>query len=231
VADDDGNTATATEPETITYTEPNQPGGKILPNGTTCQQYRDGTAGQMYPVQYTLKKIKISTVSPGVFFYYSTVRLTSGQFSITVPQHNAYTDGSQADLWPDIPAQTTNAIILWDAACNRVKATTTSYDPVSNTATISGSAAADIYYVSVKYSPSATYVSSTNSGLVGYTVPAKVNVQYSFNTVLKMGGGAPTPVSGSEATQLVIPKNQAVEVGAMPRGISTRTLQQPRPAQ
>ena len=90
VTDGDGNYATATEPETITYTPPNTPGGKILPTGTTCQQYRDGSAGTMNRVQYTLKGTKISTVSPGVFFYYSTVQLTTGQFAITVPQRNAY---------------------------------------------------------------------------------------------------------------------------------------------
>jgi hypothetical protein len=207
-ADDDGSTATATDPETIAYTEPNQPGGKILPTGTTCQQYRDGTAGPMYDVQYTLKKNKIGTVNPGVFFYYSSVRLPSGSFVITVPQHNSYTDstGSHADVWPDIPAQSAEGIILWDPFSNRMQVATGSYDPVANTATISGVATADIYYVSVKYSPSAAYVPGTSSGLVGYTVPAKSVVTYTFQTWLKSGGGAPTLVPSSEATQLIVPK-------------------------
>ena len=78
---------------------------------------------------------------------------------------------------------------------------------MSNTATISGSAAADIYYLSVKYNPSASYVQSTNSGLVGYTlpaVPAKPSVTYTFKTVLKEGGGTPADVSGSAAAIDVI---------------------------
>jgi len=162
----------------------------------------------MYAVQYTLKKNKISTINPGGFFYYSSVRLTSGSFVITVPQHNSYPagSGSVTDAWPDIPAQNADGIILWDAVCNKVPATTASYDPVTNTATISGSAAAGIYYLSVKYSASATYVQSTNSGLVGYTVPARTNAKYTFLTLLKEGAGAPTEVLGSAATMNVIPK-------------------------
>jgi hypothetical protein len=212
VTDGDGNYATATEPETITYTPPNTPGGKILPAATTCRQYRDASAGTMNRVQYTLRGTTISTVSPGVFFYYSTVQLTTGLFAITVPQSNAYTvtyspTDVSPDVWPDIPAQNTDGIILWDAACNKVPATTASYDPVSNTATISGSAAADIYYLSVKYTPSTRYVLSTNSGLVGYglpAVPTRPSVTYRFKTVLKEGDGTSTDVSGSAAAIVVI---------------------------
>src|SRR5207253_4783926 len=57
--------------EQVTITQPVQ--SQITPTGTTCQQFRDGSAGTLNTLQYTVKSGKVSSVSPGVFFYWVKV--------------------------------------------------------------------------------------------------------------------------------------------------------------
>src|SRR4029077_4824029 len=72
-------TATATATATFTPTPtptPTPPGNisKITPTGTTCQQFRDGTAQTLLNLNYSVQNGKIkNNVNPGVFFYWVSV--------------------------------------------------------------------------------------------------------------------------------------------------------------
>lgn len=54
--------------------------GQILPTATTCEDYASGAGQDLETLLATLgKNFKITTVSPGVFFYYATVTKTGTQ--------------------------------------------------------------------------------------------------------------------------------------------------------
>jgi hypothetical protein len=92
--------------------------GLIAPTGTTCQQYRDGTAPTLDQLQYTTKGEKINAVSPGVFFYYTKV---SGDLDdeVNITQDHSGTA-------PVIPIQKGQVVLYNADTCKVVKWTVTS---------------------------------------------------------------------------------------------------------
>jgi hypothetical protein len=160
----------------------------IEPTGTTCQQYRDGTAAPIYAAQYSMKGNAINQINPGVFFYYSTVYLPGGSFNITLSQSNTGpgTGTGGKAFWPKIPVQVGTNIMFYDMKCNNLtKKMTISYDPATGNTTIKGTAAAGNYIFSVKYAiGSEKYNATTYNGLVGYTPKTTPTVTYIFKTLV-----------------------------------------------
>ena len=61
--------------------------GRITPTATTCQDFVNGTAGDLNEILYTVKGQKINSVAPGVLFYYSLVTLSGTEpHTISVSQ-------------------------------------------------------------------------------------------------------------------------------------------------
>ena len=59
---------------------------QITPTGTTCNQFRDGTATTLSTVQYSVKNGLVSQVNPGVFFYWVQVDASAGSNTFTIDQ-------------------------------------------------------------------------------------------------------------------------------------------------
>ncbi len=90
-ADNDGGTPCDDDDATVTITAPPEQ-SQLAPTATTCEQFRDGTAGNQEFIVYNItKQGKSGSVSPGVFFYFTTVTVTAGQ-TVTIDQ----TDGPSA---------------------------------------------------------------------------------------------------------------------------------------
>jgi hypothetical protein len=139
---------------------------KITPTQTTCEQFANGTNGDLTDLLYTSKANKIVSVSPGVFFYYSKITAPSSSFTINVTQ-------TIPAGWPAIG---TMQLILWDANCVKTAVTGT-FNSTTGTVTFNatGLTAGATYYVSVKYDP---------TSLVGQNVAGKPTVTYSFRTLI-----------------------------------------------
>jgi hypothetical protein len=148
---------------------PPAPVGKILPTGTTCAQYRDGTTPPVLSqLLYTTTKTKsgsnINAVSPGVFFYYTKV--LSGTANQVVSITEANTESA-----PPIPIQN-GQVVLYDATtCKVVKATVT--PGAVGEATVTLPSTGGNFIIGVKYSA---------SDLKGKAAPASPPVTYTFGS-------------------------------------------------
>lgn len=164
--------------------------GKILPTGTTCQQYRDGTAPPVLDqVQYTTKgsgsNAKINAVSPGVFFYYT--KITNG----TTGDRVDMTQENDASFAPAIPIQQ-GQVVLYDATtCKVLKWKTPPGLTVNSNGTATGYLpSSGNFIIGTKYSP---------SSLKGQAVPNPTTVKYTFDLELKS-------VTKDAATLNLVPK-------------------------
>jgi uncharacterized repeat protein (TIGR01451 family) len=136
--------------------------GKITPTATTCQQFRDGTNGDLLDEMYNVKGNTINSIAPGVMFYYSKITWTSGA-TIEVRQSNTLG-------WKIMGVQ---QLIVWDANCVKTSATGT-YNSTTGTVTFTTTGlTAATYYISIKYDP---------GSLVGQAVPTKPTNVYTFVT-------------------------------------------------
>ena len=151
--------------------------GKILPTGTTCQQYANPnqTPPALARILYTTKgtggNATINSVSPGVFFYYTKVTGDEGQ-SVGITQ----TDNGST---PAIPIQQ-GQVLLYDAdTCTKLRwtptitggeATGTLPDDGDNVLSEEGD-----FIIGVKYNPAA---------LQKKAAPSPSTVTYSFGTTL-----------------------------------------------
>jgi uncharacterized repeat protein (TIGR01451 family) len=133
--------------------------GKIAPTATTCQDFKNGTAGDLTEILYTVKGQKINSVAPGVLFYYSLVTLNaSGSISVTQTANPSFTlFGIQQ-----------NQAVLYNSNCVKIAN--------NATGTFLG-LSAGTYIVGIKYDPG-TVVGQTKpggNGEVVYTFTTNIN--------------------------------------------------------
>ena len=142
--------------------------GKITPTGTTCQQYRDGTASTLGQVLYTTKGDVINSVSPGVFFYYTQV---SGDKDQTVSIIQSNKESNDSEYASPIPIQQ-GQVFLYDATtCTKVR-----WTPTIDGGNATGELPSDgDFIIGVKYNA---------SDLKGLEPPGSPPVTYSFKTEL-----------------------------------------------
>ena len=144
-----GNTVTSNQAQATIYRQTAQ----ILPTQTTCADYKAGATSYQF-LDYNINKGTISSVAPGVFFYYNQITVTAAQVPYTVTVSQTHT--SVSPNWPPIPIQDLGQVILWDyATCTKSSAQgPVSYNPstgqVQFTVTQPGT-----YVISIKYNPSA----------------------------------------------------------------------------
>ena len=133
--------------------------GQIAPTATSCQDFRDGTAGNLTQILYGVKNNKINNVAPGVLFYYSLVTVPAGTHTISVTQTTSPSFtlfGIQKDQ-----------AILWSLNCTKVRSNATGTFTVTNNS-------ATTYIIGIKYNPG-TVVGKTKPGGNG-------QVTYTFTT-------------------------------------------------
>jgi len=147
---------------------------KITPTGTTCSQFRDGTAATLSSLEYSLRNGKISQVNPGVLFYWVKVTVPAGNNSFTITQ-TITTGNFDTSFFDDQSGSN-----VFDSNCNSQHPTITQ-NPTTGAVTAQWNApTAGTYFISIKY--------SANS-VVGKPAPSPgTTVHFNFAT---------TGVSGS----------------------------------
>ncbi len=162
--------------------------GALLPTQTTCQEYAAGPSAwpAMYDAfLYQVKANKISSVSPGVIFYYNTIVAPSATFTLNVVETNSLN-------WKPMLIQDLGQAILFDANCSKASGVvvTTTEDPYRVTFTVTDATPGAIYYIGIKYSP---------QNLIGQPVSKSGGVYptsiYSWLTTGYIGSGASIPVA------------------------------------
>jgi hypothetical protein len=153
---------------------------KITPTGTTCNQFRDGTAQTLSSLQYSVKNGKINQVNPGVFFYWVKVTVPAGNNSFTITQ--TITTGNFTGLF-----DVTSGSNVFDSNCNSLHPTITQNTTTGTVTAQWNAPTAGTYYISIKY----------DAGSVkGDPAPSPgTTVHYNFNTT-----GVPGSTSGLDLT-------------------------------
>jgi hypothetical protein len=174
-------TATATVPQTTT---------RLDSTGMTCQQFAaSGKSAGLTMLKYTVKKGKISAVSPTTMTLYEKFTTTKANFSLVIDQSN--TGG-----WVPIALPKGTAVTLYNANCVKSSALgAVVYDPATGTLTINvtGATPGANYFIAVKFNP---------ASLVGTPIKAP-NPTVTYKFVTKVDGVAlPT----GEVTLKVAPK-------------------------
>jgi uncharacterized repeat protein (TIGR01451 family) len=150
------NTATATAKDPNNNTVTSNPAqatvrqialtAQITPTGTTCTNFTTGTAQNLESLGYGVQRNAINSVSPGVLFYYTSIKAPAASFSITVTETNNLG-------WKDMGVQQGQAI-LYDANC--VKSSSqgkTSTNSGVTTIQVTNATVGASYVVGIKYSP------------------------------------------------------------------------------
>jgi len=150
---------------------------KITPTGTTCTQFRNGTAETLLNLNYSVSGGKIkNNVTPGVFFYWVSVTVPAGNNNVTITQ--TITTGNFTGLFNFASAQN-----VFNSSCNSVSSTITQ-NPTTGAVTVQFNApTAGTYIISIKY--------DTHS-IAGDPAPSPgTTVHYDFATT-----GVPGSTSG-----------------------------------
>lgn len=154
VADEggNGNTASASNDNSVTSTEPVPPiepvtgTGQITPLGVTCTQFADGDAADLDEATYTVQNGHIHTVTPAAFIYYSQVTAPAASFEIEVTQANPAGWSNLGNYFSFANPQ----INVYDETCKRIN-TTGTFMPTSITFNVTDAAAGEMYYVGIRY--------------------------------------------------------------------------------
>src|SRR4029078_8328241 len=118
---------------------------QLAPTTTTCQQFRDGTAGIENVVNYGVKSNKINNVSPGVLFYYTKFQLSTGG---TVVVHLTQTMGDS------LPFFGVQSVQVFTGTCGTVSgATINTSNPADVTITLTGVTAGEPFIANIKIDP------------------------------------------------------------------------------
>ena len=149
---------------------------QITETGTTCQQFRGGTAVTLGQIQYSLKNGAISQSNPGVFFYWNTVT-ASGQSTFTITQTiNPSFDSHYFTL--------ASGSFVYDANCNKVTGATVS--PGANGSVIvsfNAGSGTHAFFYGIKYSTSSVVGAATTPITYTYTFETQ-NVAGSTESIL-----------------------------------------------
>jgi hypothetical protein len=150
---------------------------KITPTGTTCSQFRDGTAATLDTVNYSVSNGKIkNNVTPGVFFYWVSVTVPAGNNSFTITQ--TITTNNFTGLFDFASGSN-----VFNSNCNSVSETITQ-DTTTGAVTVQFNApTAGTYIIGIKYN---------TKSIAGDPAPGPgTTVHYDFATT-----GVPSSTSG-----------------------------------
>ena len=144
--------------------------GLVAHTSTTCDQFLGGTAAALVQadINWGTQNNVISTISPGVFFYFSRVKAPSANFTIQIQQ--IITD----TRFPYCAVMQNNQVTVYDANCGNVASVATVSGGQASVA-VSGATPGQWYVVSVKYSL---------KSLVGTYMDPTMGCHYDFHTVV-----------------------------------------------
>jgi hypothetical protein len=142
--------------------------GMIAHTNTTCGSFLDGTGSPILPgdPSWVVKDGVITSISPGVFFYFTKVRAPSATFTINIQQLK------DNPAFPFCPVQQGTQVSLYTASCGDAGGgveTTTGQATVN----VTNAQVGQIFIVCVKYSLKA---------LVGTPMPDSTGCRYDFQT-------------------------------------------------
>jgi hypothetical protein len=147
---------------------------KITPTQTTCQQFKDGTAGTLTQLNYSVKNGMINQVSPGVFFYWIKVTAVANSNTFHIVQDTpgiANTFDHFFAVASGSKVFNSNCVAVSPAAT--ITQSSLSTAPNTTTITFNASSGAGTYFIGIKY----------DSGSVkGLTAPTYDPVSYTFTT-------------------------------------------------
>jgi hypothetical protein len=150
---------------------------KITPTGTTCTQFRNGTAQTLSNLNYSVVGGKIkNNVTPGVFFYWVAVTVPAGNNSVTITQ--TITTGNFTGKF-----DFTSGSNVFTSNCNSVSNTITQNTTTGAVTVQFNAPTAGTYIIGIKYD---------SKSIVGDPAPSPgTTVHYNFATT-----GVPGSTSG-----------------------------------
>jgi len=143
--------------------------GQLVHTTTTCATFMAGTADDLpsSDVNVVLKDNVITSISPGVFFYFSKITAPSSDFTIQIVQARS------SSYFPFLELQQ-GQVTLYDADCNNVGSGAET-SPGQAAITVHGATAGKVFILNAKYSLKT---------LVGLYMTPSMGVQYDFRTVI-----------------------------------------------
>ena len=150
---------------------------QITPTGTTCNQFRDGTAQTLPNLNYSVSGGKIrQNVTPGVFFYWVKVTVPAGNQSFTITQ--TITTANFTGVFNFASGSS-----AYNPACGNVSTTITQNTTTGAVTVQFNAPTAGTYIIGVKYN---------SKSIVGQPAPSPgTTVHYNFATT-----GVPGSTSG-----------------------------------
>ena len=135
----------------------------------TCASYQAGTAEDLpsSEINYVLRDNIITSIAPGVFFYWSKVVAPSANFTIQIVQERSNPNFPYCGIQQE-------QIALYDADCNRL-ADGVETSPGQAAMNVRGARVGQVPIVNVKYSL---------KPLVGTYLDPNNGVHYAFRTVI-----------------------------------------------
>ena len=150
---------------------------QITPTGTTCNDFKNGTAETLLSVDYSVKNGLINQVAPGVFFYWLKVTVPAGNNVFTITE--TITTGNFTTKF--LLANGGNNVFN-----NNCNSTSNDITQNANTGTVTvmfNAPVAGDYFISLKYN---------SNSVKGAAAPAPTTtVHYDFETT-----GVPGSISG-----------------------------------
>jgi len=137
---------------------------QITHTGTTCNEFRDGTAGTLSILNYSVQGGTIHQVSPGVFFYWVSVTAPAGNNSFTITQ--TITTGNFTGKF-DIASGS----FVWGSNCAKVSTQLITQNTMTGAVTAMFNApTAGTYIIGIKYSANSVVgdPAPTGNGTVHY---------------------------------------------------------------
>jgi hypothetical protein len=150
---------------------------QITPTGTTCSQFKNGTAETLLNLNYSVNNGKIkNNVTPGVFFYWVSVTVPAGNNNVTITQ--TITTGNFTGLFDFASGSN-----VFNSNCTSQHPNITQ-NPATGAVTVTFNApTAGTYIISIKYD---------SKSIVGDPAPSPgTTVHYDFATT-----GVPGSTSG-----------------------------------
>jgi hypothetical protein len=143
--------------------------GALYHTSTTCATFQDGTAEELLStdVHFDVRDGKISTISPGVFFYFSKITAPRADFTIVIEQARSNPTMPFCELQQ-------SQVTIFDGGCQNI-GDGVETSPGQASIAIHGATPGQVLIVSVKYSL---------KNLVGVPFDPAMGVRYDFRTLI-----------------------------------------------
>ena len=142
--------------------------GQLTHTSTTCATFMDGNGEDFNAVTYAVKDNIITTIAPGVFFYWTKIQAPRPDFLVYISQ---FRDDAR---FPFCPVQQGSQVNLMDSNCN-VLGNGSEYSPGQASVAVHGARPGQVFIISVKYSLKA---------LIGTYMDATMGCHYDFRTLI-----------------------------------------------